>query len=450
MYYPRKIDAYLTKWRSETPLKPLLLRGARQVGKSSAVREFAKGFDHYLEVNLELEGDVRALFDSGLPVDEIVRRLSLLRGVPIVAGRTLLFIDEIQASQAAIHGLWAFKEKLEELHVIAAGSLLEFALRKMTSFGVGRVKSLFMYPFSFDEFLAASGHPTWIDEKKRAGEVSLFDALHNNLVESFRTFLVVGGMPECVAHWVEHRDYLRVGEIQADLIQTYFDDFSKYGDRIDPQVLRATLMSAARQIGGKFVYSENLEGLRGEKIKAALDLLVAAGLVVPVLHTAANGLPLGSEVNLKFCKYHFMDSGLLLKTLGLNLPVSAQPAARLLSMTAADLVNKGEVSEMMAGLELLKYAEPFSRQDLYYWCNLNRSANAEVDYIIVRNMKVTPLEVKSGVRGSMKSLRYLMDLKGIKNAVRTSLENFSRLDGIEIIPLYALSNLFDVSRTEGV
>lgn len=445
MYFPRKIDSYLKKWKSETPLKPLLLRGARQVGKSSAVREFAKEFDHYIEVNLELEGDVRALFDSGLPIDEVVRRLSLLRGVPIVAGRTLLFIDEIQASQTAIHSLWAFKEKLGNLHVIAAGSLLEFALRKMSSFGVGRIKSLFMYPFSFDEFLVSCGHDAWIDEKKKAGENPLFDALHDNLVEAFRTFLIVGGMPECVAHWVEHQDYLRVGEIQADLIQTYFDDFSKYGDRIDPRVLRATLMSVARQIGGKFVYSENQEGLRGEKIKAALDLLVAAGIVVPVLHTAANGLPLGAEVNLKFSKYHFIDSGLLLKTLGLDLPKSEQPAARLLPMTASELVNKGEVSEMTAGLELLKYAEPFARHDLYYWCNLNRSANAEVDYVIERNMKVTPLEVKAGVKGSMKSLRYLMELKGIASAVRTSLENFAKLDKVEIVPLYALSNLIETS-----
>lgn len=450
MYFQRKIDSYLKKWRFEAPLKPLLLRGARQVGKSSAVREFAKEFEYYLEVNLELEGDIRAIFDSGLPIDEVARRLSLLRGVPIVEGRTLLFIDEIQASQAAIHALWAFKEKLGNLHVIAAGSLLEFALRKMTSFGVGRVKSLFLYPFSFDEFLAACGYSMWIDEKRNAGTEPLFDALHKNLVEAFRTFLIVGGMPECVAHWVEHRDYLRVGEIQADLIQTYFDDFSKYGERIDPQVLRATLMSVARQIGGKFVYNENPEGLRSEKIKSALDLLVAAGLVVPVLHTAANGLPLGAEVNLKFSKYHFMDSGLLLKTLGLNLPKSEQPTARLLSMTAAELVNKGEVSEMTVGLELLKYAEPFARQDLYYWCNLNRSANAEVDYVIVRNMKVTPLEVKSGTKGSMKSLRYLMKLKGLTYAVRASLENFSRLDQVEIIPLYALSNLTDGSCTEGV
>ena len=443
MYFPRKIDSYLKKWKSELPLKPLLLRGARQVGKSSAVREFAKEFDYYIEVDLELDHDVRALFDSGLPVDELVRRLSLLRGVPVVEGRTLLFIDEIQSSQAAIHTLWAFKEKLGKLHVIAAGSLLEFALRKMASFGVGRIKSLFMYPFSFDEFLTACGHAAWVDEKRKVVGEPLFDALHHNLVEAFRTFLIVGGMPECVAHWVEHLDYLRVGEIQADLIQTYFDDFSKYGDKVDPQVLRATLMSVARQVGGKFVYSENQEGIRGEKIKAALDLLVAAGLVVPVLHTAANGLPLGAEVNLKFNKYHFMDSGLLLKTLGLNLPKDEQPAVRLLPMTAAELVNKGEVSEMMAGLELLKYAEPFARHDLFYWCNLNRSANAEVDYVIERGMKVMPLEGKSGTRGSMKSLRYLMELKGITSAVRSSLENFARLDGVEIVPLYALSNLID-------
>lgn len=353
-------------------------------------------------------------------------------------------MDEIQACPEAIHSLWFFYEDYPELHVIAAGSLLEFALKKMSSFGVGRVRSLFMYPMSFDEFLVATGHTGWADAKQSASpDNPLFEALHGKLVETFRSYLMVGGMPEAVTQWVETGDYLKCQQVQDDIMLAYEDDFSKYETKADPMLLRQTLRSVALQIGSKFVFSQVQGNYRSEKIKAALELLKDAGLIRPVIHTAANGVPLGAETNEKFVKYLFLDSGLLLRLLGLeNTSGPSEMSRFILVSTASDLVNKGHVTEMVAGLEMLKYNTPTQRHDLYYWQNLSRGAQAEVDYVIVKDMNIVPIEVKAGTSGSMKSMYQFMTDKNLEYGIRTSLENFGKLDKIDILPLYALSNLF--------
>lgn len=444
IYYPRFIDKYLLEWKDDKVHKPLLLRGARQVGKSSAVRQLGKTFKFFVEVNFERDREITSVFTGNLKPREIASRLSAFYGIPIVPGDTLLFLDEIQACGEAIHSLWFFYEDYPELHVVAAGSLLEFALKNMASFGVGRVRSLFMYPMSFDEFLAATGITEWVKVKQNASpDNPIFEALHGKLVEAFRNFLIIGGMPEAVTNWVETGDYLRCRQVQDDIMLAYEDDFSKYEKRADPVLLRQTLHSVVSQIGSKFVYS-NVQGeYRSEKVKAALELLKNAGLIIPTVHTAANGMPLGAEINDKFVKYLFLDSGLLLRFLGLENTGGQSEIARLiLAGAATDLVNKGHITEMVAGLELLKYNTPTQRHDLYYWQNLSRGAQAEVDYIIVKDMKVVPLEVKAGTSGSMRSMYQFMNDKHLRYGIRTSLENFGKLDKVDIVPLYALSNLF--------
>ncbi len=443
-YYSRAIDTYLMEWKKEKNHKPLLLRGARQVGKSSAIRQLGKAFTHFVEVNFERDKEIISVFTGNLKPKEIASRLSAFYGIPIVPDKTLLFFDEIQACPEAIHSLWFFYEDYPELHVIAAGSLLEFALKKMSSFGVGRVRSLFMYPMSFDEFLIATGNATWIDVKQNASPDSpVFEALHGKLIESFRNYLMVGGMPESVANWVEIGDYLKCQQIQDDIILAYEDDFAKYEEKADPMLLRQTLHSVALQIGGKFVYSNVPGNYRSEKIKSALELLKDAGLIRPTVHTAANGIPLGAEINEKFIKYIFLDSGLLLRLLGLESTSGQSEMTKLILVGAAsDLVNKGHITEMVAGLELLKYNTPTQRHDLYYWQNLARGAQAEVDYVIVKDAKVVPLEVKAGTSGSMKSMYQFMNDKHLDYGIRTSLENFGKLEKVDIVPLYALSNLF--------
>ena len=311
MYIERSIDALLIEWKNSSSLKPLLLRGARQVGKSCAVKHLGETFDYYIEVNFEKRPDMKNVFERIHDVHDLANSLGMLYNVPVVAGKTLLFLDEIQDCEPAIRSLWTFKEDFPGLHVIAAGSLLEFALQELPSFGVGRIRSLFVYPFSFDEFLQAEGKTAWVKAKQNADyERPLLTALHNDLVQHYRTFLIVGGMPASVAAWVQTHDYRECQTELDDIQLTYYDDFQKYAKKVDPTLLRNTLQSVVLQIGNKFTYSKVEGAYRAEEIKKALKLLCDAGIVKRVNHTAANGLPLGAETNDKFRKYIYLDSAL--------------------------------------------------------------------------------------------------------------------------------------------
>ena len=454
MYIERSIDALLIEWKNSNSLKPLLLRGARQVGKSCAVKHLGETFDYYIEVNFEKRPDMKNVFERIHDVHDLANSLGMLYNVPVVAGKTLLFLDEIQDCEAAIRSLWTFKEDFPGLHVIAAGSLLEFALQELPSFGVGRIRSLFVYPFSFDEFLQAEGKTAWVKAKQNADyERPLLTALHNDLVQHYRTFLIVGGMPASVAVWVQTHDYRKCQTELDDIQLTYYDDFQKYAKKVDPTLLRNTLQSVVLQIGNKFTYSKVEGAYRAEEIKKALKLLCDAGIVKRVSHTAANGLPLGAETNDKFRKYIYLDSALLLRILDLDLGGARQLTDLIVAGTAEDLVNKGGLTEMVLGWELVKYNNPRSQHDLYYWENTADGTRSEVDYIITRDLKVLPIECKAGVSGKMKSLYEFMRQKHLTDAVRCTLENFAKLENIDkkdnnavrhvqILPLFAISNLF--------
>lgn len=454
MYIERYIDALLLEWKNSSSLKPLLLRGARQVGKSWAVKHLGESFTYYLEVNFEKRPDIKDVFERVHEVHDLANNLSLLYNVPVVAGQTLLFLDEVQDCPAAIKSLWAFKEDFPELHVVAAGSLLEFALQDLPSFGVGRIRSLFVYPFSFDEFLVAEGKSSWLEAKQQAdNEKPLLMPLHNDIVQYYRTFLMVGGMPASVAAWVTTHDYRNCQTELDDIQLTYYDDFKKYAKKVDPTLLRNTLQSVILQIGNKFTYSKVDGSYRAEEVKKALKMLSDAGIVKRVSHTAANGLPLGAEVNEKFRKYIYLDSALLLRILDMDLGGARQLTDLIVAGTAEDLVNKGGLAEMVLGWELIKYNNPRSQHDLYYWENTADGTRSEVDYIIARDMKVLPIECKSGTSGKMKSLHLFMHNKHLTDAIRCSLENFALLEScdkkaddtvrrIQILPLYAISNLF--------
>lgn len=444
-YIKRYIDDNLQAWKLDTDRKPLLVRGARQVGKSCAVRQFGRSFKYFLEVNFERDRDVAEFFKGNIDVHIITEKLSMYYGIPVEAGNTLLFFDEIQSCPEAIHSLWFFREDYPQLHVVAAGSLLEFALNNMRSYGVGRISSLFVYPLSFDEYLGAVGCGSLVRMKKEGKPLP--DAFHKKLTEHFRRFMMVGGMPAAVAKYAASGSFLSTSRVIADLKEAYFDDFAKYAGKSDPMLLRYTLMSVARQVGAKFVYSQVEGGFRTEQIKNALTLLRDAGLIIPVYHTAANGLPLGAEVNTKFVKYCLIDNGLMLNLLGMT-DNSGMIEREILVDSAEHLVDKGGIAEMIAGLEILKSMNPYERHDLYYWQDLTKGNIAEVDYIIAKDGQVVPLEVKSGVKGSMQSLYALLAKphKHFPYAVRCSLENFGEFTAasghqIRINPIYAISTM---------
>lgn len=450
-YYYRNIDAQLLQWRDDPQHKPLLIRGARQVGKSSAVRFLGKTFKYFIEINLEKQPSLKSLFAEDIDVKKTCSNLSATLGIPIIPGETLLFIDEIQDCIPAIMSLRYFKEDYPELHVIAAGSLLEFALEEIPSFAVGRIRSLYMYPFSFDEFMTAQGLGIQLDAIRAAGpDQPLLEALHQQMTDQLRSFLLVGGMPEAVVTWINTHDYMACAHIHSDIMDTYQDDFNKYKKKISPDLLRKTLRSVASQCGTKFVYKRVDEDSRSDKVKQALHLLTLAGLITPVTHSSADGVPLGAQENERSVKYLFLDMGLLLTWQGI-------PAGDILLASDVELVNKGSISEVFAGLEIIKNNDSFQRPELFYWQQESKNGNAEVDYLQARNGMIFPIEVKAGTRGAMQSLYLFMHKKRLHAAVRTSMENFGSYDytdpdplenesspvrHIEVYPLYALGNLF--------
>ena len=445
-YFKRHIDEQLREWKDAPRRKPLLIRGARQVGKSTAVRELGKTFKYFVEINLEKQPTLRDFFQEDINVKKTCEKLSGTLATPIIPGETLLFIDEIQTSKEAIMSLRYFKEDYPELHVIAAGSLLEFTLEELPSFAVGRIRSLYMYPFSFDEFLMAQGLDLTIDFKKKAThDAPLPLAAHAELIDQLRSFYLVGGMPAAVMEWVETRSYIEVSHVHHDIIDTYQDDFSKYKKRVSPVMLRQILRSVALQIGNKFVYAQAIPDTKSTAIKDALHLLSLAGLIHPVVHTAANGLPLGAEENPNYTKYLFFDLGIMQTMLDI-------PAAEILTSNEVDFVNKGAASEMFAGLEMIKYSDCFTKAESHYWERTGKESQAEIDYVCAHNGRVLPVEVKASIQGGMQSLWIFLREHKLHNAIRTSLENFGQFyyydkedEGaerhVDVIPLYAISNL---------
>lgn len=438
-YYKRNIDRQLELWHKSANHKPLLIRGARQVGKSTAVRQLGKSFTHFLEINLEKQPDLHQFFPDNVNVKQTCQMLSVTTGVPIIPGKTLLFIDEIQSCQNAIRTLRYFREDFPELHVIAAGSLLEFALEDLPSFAVGRIRSFYLYPFSFDDFLSAQGLDALIQFKKDSvsNGTPLPEPIHKQLVEQLRTFYLVGGMPEAVSTWFSSQSFLDCKHVHSDILDTYQQDFSKYKKRVSPDLLRQVLRSVALQVGTKFVFAQASREVPAASVKECLRLLTLAGLITPVKHTAANGVPLGAEENEKYIKYLFLDLGLMQTLLGL-------PAEDILLASEVDFVNKGAASEMFVGLELLKAYDCFVKAEMFYWQNTDKGTQSEIDYLTVIGGKIIPIEVKANTQGKMQSLHLFMEKHGSAYGIRTSLENISSYTHnnhlIKVVPIYALSH----------
>ena len=306
---------------------------------------------------------------------------------------------------------------------------------------------------TFDEFLKANSENLLLEARNQASsEHPLPEPLHDKLVGLLRTFMLVGGMPEAVDKWVQTHDYLQCQEVQDDIITGYETDFPKYKKKVDPQLLRMTMRSTARQATKKFMYSQVPGDYKTAEVKKALDMLVKAGILIPVTHTNANGLPLGDESDESIRKMLLLDTGLMLRLLNMSMGDITEITTHILTATASDLVNKGPMAEMLAGLELLHYRTPNLKHELFYWVRQAKNATAEVDYVLPHNMLILPFEVKGGVQGGMKSLWDFMREKQLTQAIRCSLENFGNFDytdskvhnavrHVRICPLYAISTL---------
>ena len=409
----RKALAYLTTWIHSTNRKPIVIRGARQVGKTWMVRELAHITGKKLiELNFEKRVSWRDLFASNDP-KEILINLESEWNITIDPANSLLFLDEIQAAPDLLSKLRWFFEEMPELPVVAAGSLLEFTLAEHSfSMPVGRISYLHVEPFSFEEFLEAQGcvklHEfllSWQWDKPIASTI------HDQLMGYMKEYLMIGGMPEAVISWREQRSLDLVAEIHNALLATYREDFSKYSGRLSQERLNEILTTVPKLLGEKFIFSRANQDVSSETLKKALRLLCMARICHKVYATHGNGVPLGADIKESWFKAIFLDVGLASSLLDIKLHQIKQ-------LDALTLVNKGGLSEQVVG-QLLRTLEPgYKEPHLYYWLREQKGSSAEIDYLIQHEGRIIPIEVKSGSTGSLKSLHYFMHLKGLSQAMR--------------------------------
>ncbi len=429
----RSIDAVLRRWQNAPRRKPLLIRGARQVGKSYSVSQFGQQeFTDMAIVNLEMEPRVAEIFKTLNP-REILGKLGILTGQRVVSGKTLLFIDEIQAFPKAVSALRYFYEEMPELHVIAAGSLLELTLDSAgTSMPVGRVQYLYMKPMSFEEFLIAMGQETTVEVLAHQRELFGDPAVHDALLSWVKQYLLVGGMPEAVAEYRETRNYERCRLIQTSLLQTYRDDFNKYARLGRHENISKVFQSAVKQVGNKFKYTKVDPDVLSRNIKNALELLVLAGVYHKVIKSSADGLPLGANTNERFFKVLFLDVGLMQNLCGLAVDIIREKDL----MT----IYHGALMEQFVGQELIAEQDCFDRPALYYWAREAKNSSAEIDYVCQSDTDLVPIEVKAGKTGRLKSLHQYLQEKRQGWGIKISAAPLQYQKPVVSIPFYMVNH----------
>ncbi len=426
----RDMERELFNWKERKDRLPLLLRGARQVGKSYIVEGFGKkAFKNLVVVNFEFRPELKQCFTTLDPI-EIINKLQLLMGVTIEAETTLLFLDEIQECPNAIMALRYFKEKYSRLAVIGAGSLVEFTLNSPDfRMPVGRIQFIYLEPLSFGEFLTASGNEQLRRHLQGIRLNGAFDdAVHQTLMDLLRIYLIVGGMPAVVKEYLENRNFLNCQQIQNSLLQTYRSDFGKYAKSSEHKYLQKVFNEAPRLVGSRIKYSNIDPAGKSRDIKQAINLLKLAGIIHPVYATAASGLPLGAQANETKFKLNFLDVGLMQNACGLQTE---------LTLTNDFIkINAGAVTEQFIGQELRAYFDSYLEHDLFFWARDKKNSSAEVDYVVAVDSLILPVEVKAGKTGTLKSLKLFIEEKKASFGMRFSQEKLSLHDKVLTLPLY--------------
>ena len=439
-YLDRHILTELQEWKGRPRRYPLLLRGARQVGKSFAIKEFAsKHFENFVEINLELQPHLKAAFESLDPSD-ILRALSITLNLEIIPGKALLFIDEIQECPKAITALRYFYEKLPQLHVIGAGSLLEFALNSENfNMPVGRVEYLFLYPLSFLEFLKAKSAEQMLSAIKN---ISLTEPLpqlvHEEILKKVREYFIVGGMPAVVSEFLltpESRSFQRIHNI---LLQTYRDDFGKYAKKVRHADLAILLAKLPTLLGQRIKYSHINPDRQSRELKEALSLLCAAGIFTKAYAASGAAYPLGSQYNEAKFKIVGVDIGLMQTACGLEANTAV---SKSLLYEPLLQINNGGLAEQFVAQELMAYANSTKSRQLFFWTREENQGNAEIDYLLDTHGRLFPVEVKSGSAGRLTSLRDYGKRFPCPCAIRISELPLSYHQNLLTVPLYAISQI---------
>lgn len=433
-YLKRDIDQRLVRWTKAPQRKPLILRGARQVGKTECVHHLSETtFKSFVEVNFERQRDYRKVFSLNFNVERVISELSALTGKEINPGETLLFFDEIQECPEAITCLRYFYEEMPELHVIAAGSLLEFVLEKI-SVPVGRVTYDYLYPLSFAEFLGAMEGENWrtylpvLDETLQSPPSQ---AITSKLHTVLKNYFLVGGLPAAVRMFKETSSYLDTAKVLDDLMLSFNADVQKYlkGDKQITSALRI-LTRVMKFVGKQVKYTELGDGDDIKRTKNALLALEQAGLV-HLIRSTQPGFPLGAEASDKHFKLVFVDIGLGQRILG-------TPAQEVLQSTNLMGNYEGKLAEQFVGQQLISaFAQ---KSGVYCWIRGEKGSEAEVDYLITNSTGVVPIEVKSGKSGTLKSLRMLMEKCGLKGiCLQDRGDVFLDEKGVKFMPLYSIN-----------
>jgi predicted AAA+ superfamily ATPase len=413
----RNQEKNIVAWFEKTGRKPLIIRGARQVGKSTLVRRAATRLGVKLwEINLERFAQLNDIFGS-FNVKQILLELSISSGVEGIGdGAGILFLDEIQATPKALAALRYFYEDRPDIAVVSAGSLLEFILSDYSySMPVGRVEYLWLGPVTFAEYLkAAAPNPVFqaFTEWKVYDEIS--NNLHIQLTSYLREFLLCGGMPEAASNFAEHHNAQLLRDIHLSILETYRDDFGKYAKRAAIDEVRRVFDYIPAGIGRKIKYSLISPNAKAAEVRKAFDLLVNAGIIMPVFHSDGTGIPLSVNTNESCVKPLFLDVGLV--QTALNMPLLTLDA-----FSESRFVNEGCLAEQIVGQELYFRDLYGGKPSLHYWLRESKSTNAEVDYLIQCGMNIIPVEVKAGTTGSLRSLHQFMALRESPFAVRFDL-----------------------------
>ena len=413
----------LIKWKNSEDRKPMVLKGARQVGKTWLMKSFGRDYyDNFVYFNFDEEDELKSIFEANKNPQRIIELLSMIVGEKILPGKTLIIFDEIQECPEALNTLKYFKEKANEYHVIAAGSLLGTLLAQPKSYPVGMVNLLDIYPLTFDEFLEAS------DERLYAyycsiqkGQV-IEDVFHNRLLEAYNYYLIIGGMPECVSSWITHKDPAKITQIQRELIEVYENDFSKHNGKVNSGRILMVFRSIVSQLAKsneKFMYGAVREGSRARDFEEAIEWLVSAGMLNRIYNVSKAEHPLAAFDKLDQFKLFMFDTGLLKHMAGID------NSAILLK---TDFQFKGPLTENYI---LQQLRGQFEVDPRYY-----SDKNSEIDILIQHGTEVIPVEAKGGEDRSAPSFKKYIADHHPEHALRYSRRGYRKDGAITNVPLY--------------
>lgn len=419
----RNAMADLICWKNSKERKPMVLKGARQVGKTWLMKVFGQNhYRHCLYFNFDEEEELKSIFETNKNPQRIIELLSLIAGVKILPGETLIIFDEIQECPSALNALKYFKEKANEYHVLAAGSLLGTLLAQPKSYPVGMVNLLDIAPLAFDEFLEATEPSLFAYYSTIQKEQVIEEVFHNRLLEAYNNYLIIGGMPECVSSWIEYKDPAKVAQIQRDLIEIYENDFSKHNGKVSSRRILMVFRSIVSQLAKaneKFMYGAVREGGRARDFEEAIEWLVSAGMLNRVYNVSKMEHPLAAFDKLDQFKLFVFDTGLLKQMAGID------NSAILLK---SDFQFKGPLTENFVLQQLKGQFEVAPR---YF-----SDKNSEIDFVLQHGTEIIPVEIKSGEDRSAPSFKHYVSKHQPKYALRFSKRGYRKDGSITNLPLY--------------